>query len=116
MLYQETKMPNNTVFSAQIQPEHITQIKQAGYKTIINNRPDHEEPDQPLNADIEKMANEAGIAYFFQPVVASNISEQDCRDFAEIFNNAEKPVFMFCRTGNRCNILFHQTEHLDLLH
>lgn len=108
-------MPNNTAFSAQIQPDDIVKVKQAGYKTIINNRPDHEEPNQPLNADIEKMANEAGIPYHFQPVVASSISEQDCRDFAEIFNNAEKPVFMFCRTGTRCNILFHHTEQLDLL-
>lgn len=108
-------MPNKTVFSAQIQPEQITQIKADGFKTIINNRPDHEEPNQPLNADIEAMAKQAGLAYHFQPVVASQINEQDCRDFAEIFNNAEKPVFMFCRTGNRCNILFYATEQLDLL-
>lgn len=108
-------MLNDTQFSPQIHPEHIALIKAQGYKTIINNRPDGEEPNQPLNADIENMANEAGIAYFFQPVVASNISEQDCRDFAEIFNKAEKPVFMFCRTGNRCNILFHHTEQLHLL-
>lgn len=108
-------MLNDTQFSPQIRPEHIAQIKEAGFKTIINNRPDGEEPNQPLNADIEKMANEQGIAYHFQPVVASSISQKDCQDFADIFNNAEKPVFMFCRTGNRCNILFHHTEQLDLL-
>ncbi|MFW2177569.1 MULTISPECIES: TIGR01244 family sulfur transferase [unclassified Moraxella] len=108
-------MPNNTVFSAQISPEHIALIKQQGFKTIINNRPDHEEPNQPLNADIEKVAKELGMPYHFQPVVASSISKKDCQDFADIFNNAEKPVFMFCRTGNRCNILFHHAEQLDLL-
>lgn len=108
-------MPNNTVFSPQILPEHVALIKAQGYKTIINNRPDGEEPNQPLNADIEKMAHEQGIAYHYQPVIASSISQQDCQDFADIFNNAEKPVFMFCRTGNRCNILFHHTEQLDLL-
>ena len=109
-------MYQETVFSPQITPEQVAQIKADGFKTIINNRPDGEEPNQPLNADIEKMAKEAGLAYHYQPVVASSINEQDCRDFAEIYNNAEKPVFMFCRTGNRCNILFQQTEHLDLLH
>lgn len=108
-------MPNDTVFSPQIQPEHIAQIKEAGFKTIINNRPDGEEPNQPLNADIEKMATEAGLAYYYQPVVASAINEQDCREFAEIFNQAEKPVFMFCRTGNRCNVLFHHSEQFGLL-
>lgn len=109
------KMPNNTVFSPQITPEYVAKIKAQGYKTIINNRPDGEEPNQPLNADIEKMANEVGIAYHFQPVVPSQINAQDCEDFADIFNQAEKPVFMFCRTGNRCNILFQATEQLDLL-
>ena len=109
-------MPNNTVFSPQILPEHIALIKAQGFKTIINNRPDGEEPNQPQNAAIEQAASEAGIAYIYQPVVASAISQKDCEDFADIFNNAEKPVFMFCRTGNRCNILFHHTEHLDLLH
>lgn len=108
-------MPNDTVFSPQIQPEHIAQIKAQGFKTIINNRPDHEEPNQPLNADIEKMAKEAGLAYFYQPVVASSISKKDCEDFAEIFNKAEKPIFMFCRSGTRCQILFHHTEQMDLL-
>lgn len=108
-------MYQETVFSPQITPEQVELIKQQGFKTIINNRPDHEEPNQPLNADIEKMAKDAGLAYHFQPVVASSINENDCREFAEIYNHAEKPVFMFCRTGNRCNILFHHTEQLDLL-
>lgn len=108
-------MYQETVFSPQITPEQVELIKQQGFKTIINNRPDHEEPNQPLNADIEKMTKDAGLAYHYQPVVASAINENDCREFAEIYNNAEKPVFMFCRTGNRCNILFHHTEQLDLL-
>lgn len=108
-------MPQNTIFYPQITPEYIAKIKELGYQTIINNRPDGEEPNQPLNADIEKAANEAGIAYYFQPVVASQISRQDCEDFANIFNEAQKPVFMFCRTGNRCNILFQSTQQLGLL-
>lgn len=108
-------MPSRTVFSAQISPEYLEKVKSDGYKTIINNRPDHEEPNQPLNAEIEQMAKQLGLAYHFQPVVASQINQKDCQEFAEIFNNAEKPIFMFCRTGNRCNILFQMTEQLDLL-
>ena len=108
-------MSHQVSFAGQITPEQVKEVAAQGFKTIINNRPDGEEPNQPRNADIEKMAHEAGLAYFHQPVVASNIREQDCREFAEIFNHAEKPVFMFCRTGTRCNILFHHTEALDLL-
>ena len=37
-------MSQNAAFYAQITPEHVAQIKEAGFKTIINNRPDGEEP------------------------------------------------------------------------
>lgn len=108
-------MPNRTAFAAQIRPEHIEQIKADGFKTVINNRPDGEEPNQPTNADIEQAARAAGLAYYHQPVVASQINADDAQTFADIFNAAEKPVLMFCRTGNRCQVLYSQAEHLDLL-
>ena len=41
-------MPNNTVFYGQIEPQQVAQIQAQGFKTIINNRPDGEEPNQPL--------------------------------------------------------------------
>jgi uncharacterized protein (TIGR01244 family) len=108
-------MSQNAAFYAQITPEHVAQIKEAGFKTIINNRPDGEEPNQPLNDDIEQAAKEAGLAYHYDPVVASQINAKACEEFAEIFNAAEKPVFMFCRTGNRCNILYHSAVQLGLI-
>ena len=108
-------MPNNTVFYGQIEPQQVDKIAAQGFKTIINNRPDGEEPNQPLNDDIEQAAKEAGLAYHYDPVVASQINAKACEEFAEIFNAAEKPVFMFCRTGNRCNILYHSAVQLGLI-
>lgn len=108
-------MPQHAEFYAQITPEQVALVKAQGFKTIINNRPDGEEPNQPLSDDIQKAAQEAGIAYVYDPVVASQINQQACQEFAEIFNDAEKPVFMFCRTGNRCNVLYHSAEQLGLL-
>ena len=108
-------MSQNAAFYAQITPEHVAQIKEAGFKTIINNRPDGEEPNQPLNDDIEQAAKEAGLAYHYDPVVASQINAKACEEFAEIFNAAEKPVFMFCRTGNRSNGLYEAAKQRDML-
>lgn len=108
-------MPNRTAFYAQITPQHIHDIKAQGFATVINNRPDGEEPNQPTHEQIKQATLEAGLAYYFVPVVAGQMTQQDIETFAQIFNQAEKPVFMFCRSGNRSNILYHTAEQMDLL-
>ena len=108
-------MPNNTVFYGQIEPQQVAQIGAQGFKTIINNRPDGEEPNQPLQTDIATKAQQAGLAYHYLPVVGGQLTREQAEQFAEIFNQAEKPVFMFCRSGNRSNVLFQSAKQLDLL-
>ena len=45
----------------QMEVEHVAQVAAAGFKSIINNRPDFEyEPDQPTHAAIEAAARAAG--------------------------------------------------------
>ena len=108
-------MSKNTVFYGQIQPEQVDKIRAQGFKTIINNRPDGEEPNQPLQTDIATKAQQAGLAYHYLPVVGGQLTRGQVEQFAEIFNQAEKPVFMFCRSGNRSNVLFQSAKQLDLL-
>lgn len=108
-------MSKNTVFYGQIEPQQVAQIQAQGFKTIINNRPDGEEPNQPLQTDIATKAQQAGLAYHYLPVVGGQLTCEQVEQFAEIFNQAEKPVFMFCRSGNRSNVLFQSAKQLDLL-
>ena len=108
-------MPKNTVFYGQIEPQQVDKIGAQGFKTIINNRPDGEEPNQPLQTDIATEAQQAGLAYQYLPVVGGQLTREQVEQFAEIFNQAEKPVFMFCRSGNRSNVLFQSAKQLDLL-
>ena len=109
-------MDQNVGFAGQIAPEHVSQIVEKGFKSIINNRPDLEGgPDQPSSAKIEESAREAGLDYVYQPVVAGQITELDVRAFANHFNELPKPVLMFCRTGNRSNNLYQLAKQMDLL-
>ena len=109
-------MDQNVGFAGQIAPEHVDQIIEKGFKSIINNRPDLEGgPDQPLSAQIEETARTAGLDYVYQPVVAGQITESDVRAFADHFNALPKPVLMFCRTGNRSNNLYQIAKQMDLL-
>ena len=109
-------MDQSVGFAGQIAPEHIAQIVEQGFKSIINNRPDMEGgPDQPTSAQIEEAARAAGLDYVYQPVIPGQLTELDVRSFANHYNELPKPLLMFCRTGNRSNNLYQIAKQMDLL-
>ena len=109
-------MSENVGFAGQIGPEHISQVVEKGFKSIINNRPDLEGGvEQPTTAQMETAAREAGLEYVYLPVIPGQLTEADVRTFAEHYNALAKPVLMFCRTGNRSNNLYQLAKQMDLL-
>ncbi|WP_019673597.1 TIGR01244 family sulfur transferase [Psychrobacter lutiphocae] len=108
-------MTHQVSFSGQITPEQVQQIVDQGFKTIINNRPDGEAADQPKNADIAAAAKQAGVAYKEILFAGNALTQPIVEEFADYFNQAEQPVFMFCRTGNRSNGLYEAAKQMDLL-
>ena len=109
-------MSENVGFAGQIGPEHVDQVAEKGFKSIINNRPDFEGgAEQPSSAQIEQAARDAALDYVYQPVVAGQITELDVRTFANHYNELPKPILMFCRTGNRSNNLYQLAKQMDLL-
>lgn len=97
----------------QIQPSDITDIKKMGFQTILNNRPDNEESDQPSMTLIEEAAKAAGLAYYYLPIV-SGIDPQTSKVFLELMDEAPKPILAFCRTGTRCTHLWAESTQSDI--
>ena len=108
-------MSHQVSFAGQITPEQVQEIADQGFKTIINNRPDGEAPDQPTSADIEAAAKAAGLAYKEISFAGSELNLPQDEEFADYFNQAEQPVLMFCRTGNRSNGLYEAAKQMDKL-
>lgn len=102
-------------FAGQFLPQHMAELKQRGYLTVINNRPDDEEAGQPTSAQIEAAARKQGLTYIFQPVVSGQISEYDIEVFARHYHEAHKPIMMFCRSGARSQSLFETAKQMGLL-
>jgi len=92
--------------SPQIQPAEIGRLAAAGFRCIINNRPDGEGPDQPRSSEIEAEARRHGLLYRHIPVIPGQATAADGRAFAAALNEAEGPVLAFCRTGNRSAALW----------
>ncbi|MAZ04912.1 TIGR01244 family sulfur transferase [Marinobacter sp. SS8-8] len=100
------KIDDNISVAPQISVEDVAEVAKLGFKTLVANRPDQEEPGQPSMADIEATAREHGLAWVFMPVESGNITDDDVSRFAPVIRDAEKPVLAFCRSGTRCTVLW----------
>ena len=87
--------------SPQIGPEDLADIRAAGFRCVINNRPDGEEPGQPRSSEIEAEAKRLGLFYRHIPIVPGRMSEADALAVAEAARAADGPVLAFCRSGTR---------------
>ncbi|AZO30097.1 MULTISPECIES: TIGR01244 family sulfur transferase [Mesorhizobium] len=92
--------------SGQIQPEDIAAIKDAGFRSVICNRPDNEQPGQPPADSVKAAAEAAGLAFRYIPVISGQITMDNVEDQAEALDELEGPVFAYCRSGARCTNLY----------
>lgn len=104
------KIDDDITVAPQIQPEDIETAAKLGFRTIVANRPDFEEPGQPTMADMEAATAAAGLNWVYQPVQSGNILDDDVDRFAQMFASAEKPVLAFCRSGTRCCALWAMSQ------
>lgn len=96
-----TKLSPEVSVRPQILPSEVADIAAAGFRGIINNRPDNEAPDQPNSAGLEAEAKRHGLLYWHIPVVPGQATREDVLAFARAVEEADGPVLAFCRTGNR---------------
>jgi uncharacterized protein (TIGR01244 family) len=84
----------------QISIADVAEAARQGFRTVINNRPDGEDPAQPSAAQIEAAAKAAGLAYFHIPVRGGPTPDQ-VEQTKAVLAEAETPVLAFCRSGTR---------------
>ncbi|MFV8816399.1 TIGR01244 family sulfur transferase [Haliea sp. E17] len=99
---QAYKLTETLAVCGQISPAVVAEIAAAGFKVLINNRPDGEEPGQPGSAEIRAAAEQAGLEYYYMPVNAMTFPGEDLAGMGRLFDDPERPVFAYCRTGTRC--------------
>jgi uncharacterized protein (TIGR01244 family) len=95
------QLDDKVAVSDQIAPEDVSDLKRQGVTMIVNNRPDDEEPGQPLGADIEQAAQAAGVDYRFIPI-SRGIGPADAQAMLEAFEACgQGKLLAFCRSGTR---------------
>ena len=110
------KLDDRTWVSGQIAPDEVAGLAASGVTLLVNNRPDGEEPGQPLAGDIEAAAAEAGIAYRFVPI-RRGIGPADVESMQEALRDTgDGTLLAFCRSGTRSALacaLAHREEGME---
>ena len=91
----------------QLDPAAMAWAATAGFKSVVNNRPDFEGgPDQPTSATMEAAARAAGLQYAWLPVQPAVQTPQEIAQFAALLADLPKPILAFCRSGARSGKLY----------
>ena len=96
--------------SEQITVADVAALAEAGFNSIICNRPDGEGADQPVFAEIATAAQSHGMTAHYQPIVSGKVGDADAIAFGELLEKLPKPVLAYCRTGTRSTTLWALAE------
>jgi uncharacterized protein (TIGR01244 family) len=95
------QLGDRMMVSGQVAPHEVAGLAEQGVTVLVNNRPDGEEPGQPLASEIEDAAAVAGIAYHFVPIIRG-IGPADVESMQQALRGAEGgKLLAFCRSGTR---------------
>ncbi len=93
--------------SPQLDPAAMLAVAEAGFRSVINNRPDFEGgPTQPTTQAIEAAALEAGLQYAYLPVTPGQITPHEVNALSTLLETLPKPILLFCRSGARSSHLY----------
>ena len=95
--------------SGQISPEALADTAaRLGFRKVVNNRPDHEEPGPPTSAELRIAAEAAGLAYLEAPV--RGLPDGETVSVVCAFLDDGAPALLFCRSGMRSAAIWAMAE------
>jgi len=101
------QLHNHLYVAGQINALDFEALKSAGIKTIINNRPDDEEPGQLNSTQAAQLAQDNGIAYHYLPMANGQAMPSTLvDDFKAIIESSEEGILAHCRSGMRSSFIW----------
>jgi uncharacterized protein (TIGR01244 family) len=105
-MQQPTRINDFLSVAGQISKDDVAALAKAGFASIINNRPDNEEPGQLDHRTAEAEAKKQGLDYGYLPIVTGNITRSQVAEFDKLLLRSPKPVLAHCRSGTRCYLMW----------
>jgi sulfide:quinone oxidoreductase len=96
--------------SGQLTPFDIQQAAAQGFKSVISNRPDCEEADQPSAAALQQEAQAVGLAFTHIPITPGVMRDADVAAMTKALSELPSPILAFCRSGARSTKLWEAVQ------
>lgn len=90
----------------QVLADDIAAIADAGFVAIICNRPDNEDPGQPMAADIRAECDKLGVSFHHIPVSGMPLAADAITEQRRIVEASEGRVLAYCRSGQRAALIW----------
>ncbi|MGX9855823.1 TIGR01244 family sulfur transferase [Limimaricola variabilis] len=92
--------------SPQIAPEDVPAIAEAGFTTVLCNRPDEEVPSE-LSAETLRIAAEAaGLRFAVNSVTHQGLNRETVDRQMQVLEASDGPVLAYCASGTRSSIVW----------
>lgn len=100
--------------SPQIAPEDCQAIADAGFTTIICNRPDMEIGPGLYAAEVEAAAKSAGLEFVVIPVTHQTLNAEVVAAQRAAMDASAGPVLAYCASGTRSSIVWSLSQAGDM--
>jgi uncharacterized protein (TIGR01244 family) len=94
----------------QIEEDDIQELVNAGYRTIISNRPDNEVAGGFDSSELAKRAADAGVEIHYLPYFPGAMTPELVAEFEAVMAETEGPVLAYCRSGTRSSHLWAMSQ------
>lgn len=95
--------------ASQLAEGDLAQLAARGFRSVVNNRPDGEAPDQWPSAEAEAAALRHGLVFRHLPATNLNVTDDELIGaFGRLMDGLPRPILFYCRSGTRCTILWAQ--------
>ena len=92
--------------SRQLSAEDFEAIAAAGYKVVINNRPDGEKHDYMPAAESAEIARSHGLEYHHIAVAPNQLTEDAIVKFKAVLETLSGPAVAHCASGKRSSAMW----------
>lgn len=101
------KIADYLYVSRQLNERTAKLVAQYDIKTVICNRPDGEEPNQPDFETVKAWLHEVGIEkVVYMPTTMETITDAQLKEFQDTVAQSPAPILAYCRTGTRSAMLW----------
>lgn len=107
------KIDDSISVAPQISVEDVTAAAAQGFRMVINNRPEQEEPGQTSGDEIREAARAAGLAYVAIPITHGGFSLNQVEAMRDALAKAGGPVLAYCRSGTRSTFVWALARGLE---